>query len=168
MTTKADFSPEEWQVLLQAPGAAGMYIMMADRNFVIGSMKEALAVSAGILKREKQDNSELLASLLAEFRDREGMKQARLKFEHKDTETVQRRTLDVLRQAAEILERKATPEESAEIRQWLHELAVRAAAAAREGGFLGIGGTRVSDDEKAALRRIAWILGLSPQDSGGD
>ncbi len=167
MTTKADFSPREWQTLLQAPGAAGMYIMMADRNFVIGSMKEALAVSAGILKREKQDNGELLSALLAEFRDREGMKQAQLKFESKDTETVQRKTLDVLREAVEILGRKASPEESVEIRQWLYDLALRAAEAAREGGFLGFGGTRVSEDEKAALRKIAWILGLEYREPAG-
>ena len=86
MTTKADFTNEEWTHLLQAPTAAGMYIMMADPNFVIGSMKEAFAVSAGILSKEKESNSELLTSLLADFRDKDMVKQARLKFEKKELE----------------------------------------------------------------------------------
>ena len=160
MTTKADFTAEEWQSLLQAPGAVGIYIMTADRSFVIGSIKEAMAISAGILKKEKESNSGLLASLLTEFKNKETASLARINFDRKDTEAIQETTIDILKQAAAVLELKATDEESAEIRQWLYDLSVKAANAAKEGGFLGFGGVRVSDAEKAALRKIAWILSV--------
>ncbi len=161
MTTKADFTDEEWTSLLQAPTAAGMYIMMADPNFVIGSMKEALAVSAGIISREKEHNSELLTSLLADFKDKDMVKQARLKFEKKDLEAMQQTAYTVLEKVVRLLAEKATPEEADEIKNWLYELGVKTAEAAKEGGFLGFGGTRVSEKEKKALQELADLLGVS-------
>ncbi len=161
MTAKTDFTAEEWKQLLQAPGAAGIYIMMSDPSFVIGSMKEALAVSAGILQKGKQDgNSELLAALLGEFKEREMAKQAQLKFEEKNVEAVKKKTIETLKQAARILDEKATVEEAAEIKAWLYDMGVKAANAAKEGGFLGFGGERVSENEKTALREIADQLGV--------
>ncbi len=161
MTVKTDFTAEEWQHLLQAPGAAGIYIMMSDPSFVVGSMKEALAVSGSIIQKEKGQNSELLAALLGEFKEREMAKQAQLKFEKKNVDAVKQATSAALQQAAEILDQKATSEETAEIKAWLYDVSVKAANAAKEGGFLGFGGERVSENEKVALQEIAEILGVS-------
>lgn len=160
MTVKTDFTAEEWKQLLQAPCAAGIYIMMADPSFVVGCMKEALAVSGSILQKEKGNNSELLAALLAEFKQKEMVKQAHLKFEKKDVNSAKQTAFNALKQAAQILDQKATSEESAEIKAWLYELSVKAANAAKEGGFLGFGGTKVSENEKVALQRIADLLGV--------
>jgi hypothetical protein len=162
MTVKSAFTEQEWKQLLQAPGAAGIYIMMADPNFVIGSMKEAFAVSSGILAKEKENNGELLAALLAEFKEKEMLKQAQLKFEKKDLATIKRTSFDALAQAAQVLDRKATPEEAAEIKGWLYDVSIRAANAAKEGGFLGFGGTKVSEKEKTALREISDLFGITP------
>lgn len=161
MTIKTDFTAEEWKQLLQAPGAAGIYIIMSDPNFVVGSMKEALAVSGSIIKKAKGNNSELLAALLGEFKEREMAKQAQLKFEKNNVDVVKQTTFDALKQAALILDRKATPGEAAEIKAWLYDLGVKAANAAKEGGFLGFGGEKVSENEKVALQEIAGQLGIS-------
>jgi len=161
MTTKADFTNEEWTYLLQAPTAAGMYIMMADPNFVIGSMKEAFAVSAGIISKEKESNSELLTALLADFKEKEMVKQARLKFEEKNLEAMKQTSLNALKKVVRLLAEKATPEEAAEINNWLYELGVKTAEAAKEGGFLGFGGTRVSEKEEKALQELADLFGVS-------
>jgi len=161
MTTKADFTNEEWTYLLQAPTAAGMYIMMADPNFVIGSMKEAFAVSAGIISKEKESNSELLTALLADFKEKEMVKQARLKFEEKNMEAMKQTSLNALKKVVQLLAEKATPEEAAEIKNWLYDLGVTTAEAAKEGGFLGFGGTRVSEKEEKALQELADLLGVS-------
>ncbi len=161
MTAKTDFTSQEWQQLLQAPGAAGICIMMSDPSFVVGSMKEAFAVSASIIGREKEKNSELLTALLAEFKDREMAKQAQLKYEKKDLETIKQTAFSALTEAVRILDAKATPEEAAEIKAWLYEVSLKTANAAKEGGFLGFGGTRVSDSEKAALEKIAGLLGVA-------
>ncbi len=163
MSVKSDYSSEEWQILLQAPGAAGIYIMMADPNFVIGSMKEAFALSAGILHKEKEtDNSPLLSALLSEFEDREMVKKAQLQFEKKDLATIKKTAFNTLQQAVSILQEKATSEEAGEMTSWLYQMCVKVANAAKEGGFLGFGGTKVSDKEKAALSEVAQLLGVTP------
>jgi hypothetical protein len=135
--------------------------MMADPNFVIGTMKEALTVSSEIVKREKAENSELLAAMLADFSDKDMARQARIEFDKKNLEAMREAAWNALRKAVWILDQKATPEESAEIRQWLYELAQKTAEAATEGGFLGFGGTRVSDKEKEALNELENLLRLS-------
>jgi hypothetical protein len=67
--------------------------------------------------------------------------------------------IDALRAAAALVDRKATGD-SAGFKVWLRDVASRVANASREGGFLGIGGTRVSGEEEAALRDIAAALGV--------
>jgi hypothetical protein len=161
MTAKKDFSEEEWIQLLKAPTAAGLYIMMADPNFVIGTMKEALTVSSEIVKREKAQNSELLAALLADFSDKDMARQARIDFDKKNLDSMREAAWNALRKAVWILDQKATPDESSEIRQWLFELARKTAEAATEGGFLGFGGTRVSEKEEQALGELKNLLRLS-------
>jgi hypothetical protein len=51
-------------------------------------------------------------------------------------------------------------EEATEVRQWLTRVAQATAEAAKEGGFLGFGGTLVSEEEKAAIARIESTLGI--------
>lgn len=46
-------------------------------------------------------------------------------------------------------------------KQLIMDAATKAAGAAKEGGFMGIGGTPVSDAEKAALAQIATTLGIA-------
>jgi len=46
-------------------------------------------------------------------------------------------------------------------KQLIMDAATKAAGAAKEGGFMGIGGTSVSDAEKAALAQIATTLGIA-------
>jgi hypothetical protein len=58
-----------------------------------------------------------------------------------------------------LLNRKA-PGEAEGVKRWLLGTAQQAAEAAREGGFLGIGGVKVSDAEKAALAEVAQVLGV--------
>ena len=60
-----------------------------------------------------------------------------------------------------LLATKATPEETNEIKEWLAKVAQATAEAAKEGGFLGIGGVLVSDQEKAALATVHDALGLA-------
>jgi len=47
------------------------------------------------------------------------------------------------------------------IKQFLYDTARKAAEASKEGGFLGFGGTAVSDIERQALADLASALGLT-------
>src|SRR5262249_29552983 len=66
--------------------------------------------------------------------------------------------LDQLKQVAALLRQKA-PNDATAFSQWLQQVAQRVASASKEGGFLGFGGTLVSEQEEAALRDIGAALG---------
>jgi hypothetical protein len=74
---------------------------------------------------------------------------------------VQGAATEILRRTAELLGKKATPEEATELKQWLATIAQKTAEATKEGGFLGFGGTLVSDEEKAAVAKVNSTLGLA-------
>ena len=161
MTTKADFTPEEWTELLQAPIIAGMVITMASP--AIGdSVKESMAVAKVLTHAAMQADGEgLYVEWVSEYKDKEKVKQAQPKFEHTDINTVIAKAVDDIRTVAALLDEKADADEAASIKQLIYETAVASAEAAKEGDFMGIGGVRVNDAEKAALADLASILNVS-------
>jgi hypothetical protein len=162
MTTKADYTSEEWEQLLEGPMSVTMYITIASPS-VFGSIKEAMSVAKNIAKQSQESNTELLAALLADFQDKESAKLAQPEFESKDPASVKKEVIDELGAVVATLDAKATPEESTEVKAWLYQVGVDVANASKEGGFLGIGAVRVSDSEKAALSDIAGALGVDAE-----
>jgi len=70
------------------------------------------------------------------------------------------RAIDTLRSVVALLDAKATPEEAAGYKTWLQRIASTTADAGKEDqGFLGMGGVRVNDAEREALREIGEVLG---------
>ena len=53
---------------------------------------------------------------------------------------------------------KASPDEAEAYRGWLMTAAQRAADAAKEGGFMGFGATRVSEGEQRMLDKLREAL----------
>ncbi|MEZ4582017.1 MAG: hypothetical protein R3A10_10330 [Caldilineaceae bacterium] len=68
MTTKADFSTEEWQSIVQAPMAIGGLVTLASP--AIGdAMKESMSVAKKLAEMaQNTGNEELLGALAAEFK----------------------------------------------------------------------------------------------------
>jgi hypothetical protein len=67
-----------------------------------------------------------------------------------------------LTEAMRLVEEKATPEEVDSYKKFVMTVAQAAAAAHKEGGFLGIGGKQVSEAEEKALDEISITLGAPP------
>jgi hypothetical protein len=63
------------------------------------------------------------------------------------------------RQAREILASKSTPEEIGSYNAWVLEIVDRVIERTRSGGFLGIGGKRVDEEEAAFRAALAEALG---------
>ncbi|MGH2893999.1 MAG: hypothetical protein ACRDPM_12150, partial [Solirubrobacteraceae bacterium] len=69
---------------------------------------------------------------------------------------------DRLRKAMSILQSMATDADADAYKTFVMTVAQAVAGAHKEGGFLGIGGTRVSDAENQALDEISHALGAPP------
>ena len=160
MTSKADFTPEEWTQLLQAPIIAGMVITLASP--AIGdTMKESMAVAKTLSEAAVHAEGEgLYVEWVSEYKDKDKVKEAQPKFERTDINTVIAKAVDDVRSAAALLDDKADAEEAAQIKGLIYTVAVASAQAAKEGDFMGIGGVRVNDAEKAALADLASILNV--------
>ncbi|HFQ95851.1 MAG TPA: hypothetical protein ENK30_04695 [Anaerolineae bacterium] len=165
MTTKSDFTAEEWRTLLAGPLATNVYIVVADLS-VFGSIKEIMALSKDLAETQaKPDIPELLRFMVADLMDKDTVKGLMPEIKG-DPETVKAQLKEIIKAAVAILDEKADPDEAAYIRQWMYDLAERTASAAREGGFLGIGSVRVSDQEKQALAELAELLGVGAKAEG--
>jgi hypothetical protein len=160
MTAKADFSPTEWEQLLEAPVIAGMVISMSSPS-LMGSIGESMSIAKTIAASLQQAvGNELLTAMLADFQNKEAAQLAKPQFESKDPVQLKQAMTTKLQDAVDLLNQTATPDEAQGIRQWLYQVAVNAATATKEGGFLGIGAVRVSDAEKAALMELAGVFGV--------
>ncbi len=64
MTTKAAFSPDEWQLVLEGPTSAGMLIITASHG---GMFRESMAMAKAYAEaRAQHGESELLDEIVAE------------------------------------------------------------------------------------------------------
>jgi hypothetical protein len=160
MTTKADFSAEEWSTLMQAPLAASLYISLADPSF-FGAFGEVFSVTRQLVaEAQAPSENELLGAMLAEFKDMAGARAAQPSLQNRDPAGARAELLEQIERAVALLNTRATQAEATDIKQRLYQFAQGTAEASKEGGFLGMGGTRVSAAETAALGELAGVLGM--------
>jgi hypothetical protein len=159
MTTKADFTDEEWARLERAPFVAGMAISMADPGGPIEALKETMATVKTVTEVAQSGGrsalvDEIAKSIAARVKQRDNpLKDFRPKGAMAGEEI-----LSELRDVNASVKQKATPEEVEDFRKWLLEAAQRAAEAAKEGGFMGFRAEVVSQGEQQMLDKLAEAL----------
>jgi hypothetical protein len=160
MTTKADFTDEEWARLERAPFVAGMAISLADPGGPIEAFKETASTLRTVLGDAKDGGRGELVTAIA--RDVEaGAREHRNPlsgFKPAKGATAGVEILDELRAVNELVTAKASPDDAAAVRAWLLAAATAAANAAKEGGFMGFHAQRVSEGEQQMLDRLADAL----------
>jgi hypothetical protein len=170
MTTRVDYTTEEWAGLLRAPVMAGTYIVLADVSLtaiprelkglaravrsqpVPPAAAELVGAVVADLTAGTDAEEELSGITLDEAQDwRAGLDRY---------EDPRQQVLKLIKQDLAALEDKAAAEEKEAFYTWLVDVAQATAEAGREGGFLGIGAVRVSEQERAALTALGDALGL--------
>ncbi len=150
MTKKADFNADEWTTAVEGPLLAGMRVVTAHRG---GSIRESLAMGKVYsAAREQQGQSELLDALVA---SPPALDPQRMRSANEGGKV----STDGLRDAIELLEQKASPDEVEAYKDFVRSVAEAVARAHKEGGVLGIGGKEISPEEQEALDEIEGVLG---------
>jgi hypothetical protein len=126
-----------------------LLVIAADRG---GTVRESVAISRAYAAAREQQPSPLLQAVLSTPPAVDPASAPRT------PEDLRREAPETLRRAIAILEQVATDEELREYKRFVFSVADTVARAHREGGFLGIGGTEVSEHEQAALDEIAAIF----------
>jgi hypothetical protein len=145
MTTKAAFSPSEWQLVLEGPPTAGMLVITASHG---GMFRETVAMSKAYVEaRAQHGESELLDEIVAE---KPRMERGKVH----NPEELRDQGLDCLRDVTTLLEHKATAEERDDYNRFVLTVANKVAAAHREEG------KQVSPAEAQAIQDITTALGM--------
>jgi hypothetical protein len=162
MTSKADFTEEEWTRLKRAPFVAGMAISLADPGGPIEAVKEATATLKTVLRAaEEGGRGELVDAIAREVAEDARQRKSPLAgFKPSRGATAGVEILDELREVNSLVSRKGTPEDAAAVRDWLLDAAQEAADAAKEGGFMGFRAERVSEGEQRMLDSLSEALAV--------
>ena len=144
MTGKADFTQEEWELILEGPPSAGIIVVTAQRG---GAFRESLAMAKAYVEaRQHHGESELLDEIVAAKPERDHTR-------YHSAQELKEHGLQHLRDAVALLERKASAAEVEDYRRFVLTLADKVANAHREHGV------SVSDAERAAIAEISAALG---------
>jgi hypothetical protein len=161
MAKKADFTTEEWEALRDAPLLVTLSVATAGSSGPIGSLQEAFAPVHAMVEAAK-GNNELLRNVCdrAELKAAQQSIHAAVKATDMKSlrESLQTMAADKASKAVATLKLKGAAGDLDAYRSFLVDLADRTANAAKEGSFLGFGGERVSEGERAVISRISQAL----------
>lgn len=162
MTTQTDYTAAEWKTLMQAPAMAGMVVMLTGKSGPFQMVKEMVAVSKAVMEVTQQETTNPLLKAIGEAfktakREDFQIDQPQVK----SMEEAQAYALTAVKAVATLLDSKAPKAEADEFKHWLVNIGQQVAAAAKEGGFLGIGGQQVTDEEKAAMAALSAALSVT-------
>ena len=156
MTSKQDFTDDEWTRVRRAPLVAGVAISLADPGGPIEMAKETMATLRSATLPPSQE--ELLAAVALDLQAMTQHKQNPLgDFKPRGGQQV----LEELKAVNQLVTATAAPEEAEAFRRWLLTAAQAAADAGKEGGFLGFGGEQISAGEQRMLDQVRAALGMT-------
>jgi hypothetical protein len=157
MTSKHDFSEEEWAQIVRAPFVVALAVSLSDPGGPIEVGKEQMAAIRGAMNPPSREP--LLADVALDVQAMTQQREHPLKgYRPAGGGDPREALLDELQATRAVLEAKTTPPEATAFSQWVVDIAQAAADAAKEGGFMGIGATRVSDREQSMLERVRQTL----------
>ncbi len=147
MTTEADFSKEEWELVREGPTSAGMIVITAQHG---GTFRETISMAKAYAQaRQQHGQSELLDAIVA----------AKPEIDHSrypSVEELKEHALARIRDAVALLDAKATPQELDEYKRFIVNLAEEVARAHREGGREE---DPVGEAERSAIAEIVTAVG---------
>ncbi len=173
MSIKESFTEDEWFLLSATPAWIAAAVSASDKSSMIGIVKELSAgMRTSIAGLKDYPDSELVQQLLEKADNWDAAKEKMTDYksrtqEHLDTDAIkspedlQQQVLADIRRSTALADSKCTPDDAQIYREWCLKIANNVASASKEGGFLGFGGTPVSDAERALITQIEEASGVS-------
>ncbi len=152
MTTKSDFTDEEWNRVRRAPLVAGLAVSLADPGGPIEAAKESMATLKSATNPPSRE--QLLSEVALDIQQMAQQRENPVKGFKPEGPNPGEGVLEELRGVVAIVAAKASPEELAAFGTWLVAAAQAAADAAKDGGFMGFHAVRVSDREQAMIDAV--------------
>jgi hypothetical protein len=148
---KSDFTNEEWARLRDTPNLVALATAMAGASGLFGTIGEMFTAAKTVYSGSTSGN-DLIKALAAKEEleaSRDSVKAA-AGDPASAKENLRVAALASVQHAKNVLAAKA-PQHSAAYLAWVGEIAQKVAESSKEGGFLGFGGERISEGERAFL-----------------
>lgn len=161
MSLKDKFTPDEWFQVMTGPGRVGAAVVAASPSGVTGLVAEAQAIAGAVREQiGAAGRTPLLEAMAADLMGTPPDAAARPPEERaRNMDEARARSVESVRQVVWLVGSKAGPEDLAAYRRLLLSVAERTAGAAREGGFLGLGGEQINEKERAVLEELRAVIG---------
>lgn len=169
LSNYSNLTDDDIALLKTVPMIAGAVVVTLDKSGLIEAGREMLASGRAVADgtRRFPDNP-LVAYLHAELHDPvpgrtdigTAASDASATIKTKDPMVAMAAFVEQLDRALDILDAKVGPADADGYKRWVMNCAEASAAAAKEGGILGLGGKRISDAEAAYLAHLRNRLGL--------
>ncbi|WP_412026568.1 hypothetical protein [Deinococcus yunweiensis] len=162
MSLKDSFTKEEWFRVMTGPGRAGAAVVAASPSGLTGLLAEAQAIAATIRESVSREGrtplmEAMAADLLGTGPSRDEIKEMQDDRAKNMQEAVEQ-NVQAVRQAVWLVSAKASPEDARAYQDMLMQVAERTSQAAKEGGFLGIGGEQVNEKERDVLAELQSVI----------
>jgi len=163
------YTNDEWLLIAGTPSMVGS-AMAGAASSGIGTVKELMANMRTVVEgKHMYPENDVIQAIVAKPESRQQAKEdfkayrekamARIKENNitKPSE-IKNMALDDLMQVLACLQEKEIDSHVTEYKHWVYNIAQTVAEAAKEGGVLGFGGVRVSEEEEAFLQELSTIL----------
>jgi hypothetical protein len=149
---KARYSADQWAKVRLAPMAVAQAVMAASPSGTIGRSKELSAAANAIAGFKDKTSPTSLVSLAFD-----------VDLTSSETDALKQNpasAIGVLQDAVAAVSANS-PGDASEYGRFLVSVATQVAEASKEGGVLGIGGKRVSEDEEKAIAQVRKLVGIA-------
>jgi hypothetical protein len=163
MTSKMNFTVDEWKILADAPLAVGTAVATAVPSGMVGTVKEGMTLVNQMTNAAKRHpHNQLIQEVVPKGVSRERIDEwaniASTMMQQSEAARAAAAGVEMCQKVAMILQNKADPQEADEFKRWLLEIGEDVAKAAREGRK---GESSISPQEAEMLNTMSSALGLT-------
>jgi hypothetical protein len=161
MTTKADYTSDEWNTLAAMPSVVGLAVILADLSAPRGRKQEleALETSAATAAAQYPDN-ELVQAVLPDAQAATASEEVEAYGRARRSEKALEEAVSWCEKANAILAAKSPFLEADGFKRFVLTAGLTVAEASADAEYLGIGGETLSHGERKTLLKLVDVLGV--------
>jgi hypothetical protein len=134
--------------------------MASSPSGLTGLVAEAQGIVRAMLELSQGSSSPFVQEIAADLKPEAQTAQTQSQQRFKTLEEAKESFFNRLRQAVFLVDSRVDADNARAYKALVMGVALKTSEAATEGGFLGMGGTRVSEREQAALEELRGLLGM--------
>lgn len=158
------YTNDEWLCLVETPVKVGRAMMAVSPSGAVAMTQEIMALRKSMTEGLQAARQPLLVNMRQHLQSQNALEaiweDAGHAFHDRwDAANVCQTAITSCQQAVTLL-KKIPPQDAQAYKDFVYTTALKVAQAAKEGGFMGIGGVAVSAEEKSLLNDISRTLGV--------